>query len=68
MSRKIFVGGISWDTTEEDLKGFFGQFGEVSHVQIKYDHFTGRSRGFAFVEFLNPDSCHQVSHFLSIFI
>jgi len=58
-SRKIFVGGIGWDTSEEDLKSFFGQFGEVAHVQVKYDHFTGRSRGFAFVEFTNGDACRE---------
>uniref|UniRef100_A0A915JRV6 RRM domain-containing protein n=1 Tax=Romanomermis culicivorax TaxID=13658 RepID=A0A915JRV6_ROMCU len=57
--KKIFVGGISWDTTEEDLKNFFSQFGEVSNVQIKYDHFTGRSRGFAFVEFSMPEACQK---------
>lgn len=57
--RKIFVGGIGWDTSEDDLKSFFGQFGEVAHVQVKYDHFTGRSRGFAFVEFTNGDACRE---------
>lgn len=63
-SRKIFVGGIGWDTSEDDLKSFFGQFGEVAHVQVKYDHFTGRSRGFAFVEFTNGDACREVSALL----
>jgi len=57
--KKIFVGGIGWDTTDEDLKSYFGQFGEVAHVQVKYDHFTGRSRGFAFVEFTNGDACSE---------
>jgi len=56
-SRKIFVGGIGWDTSDEDLKTYFGQYGEVAHVQVKYDHFTGRSRGFAFVEFATGEGC-----------
>lgn len=57
--KKIFVGGISWDTTDEHLRNYFSQFGEVSNVQIKYDHYTGRSRGFAFIEFATPEACQK---------
>ncbi|KRZ12243.1 RNA-binding protein squid [Trichinella zimbabwensis] len=57
--RKIFVGGISWDTNENDLTNHFNQFGDVVHVQVKYDHYTGRSRGFAFVEFATADACKK---------
>lgn len=46
----IYVGNISWDMTEEDLKGAFEPHGQVSSVKIITDKFTGRSRGFAFVE------------------
>jgi RNA recognition motif-containing protein len=46
----IYVGNISWDMTEEDLKGAFEPHGEVSSVKIITDKFTGRSRGFGFVE------------------
>ncbi len=46
----IYVGNISWDLTEEDLKGAFEPHGQVSSVKIITDKFTGRSRGFAFVE------------------
>jgi len=49
--RKIFVGGLSPDTTEDDLKQYFGKFGEVSSAVVKYDKMTGVSRGFAFVSF-----------------
>ncbi|KRZ37019.1 RNA-binding protein squid [Trichinella pseudospiralis] len=56
---KIFVGGISWDTNENDLTNHFNQFGDVVHVQVKYDHYTGRSRGFAFVEFATADACKK---------
>ncbi|XP_003375796.1 RNA-binding protein squid [Trichinella spiralis] len=57
--RKIFVGGISWDTNENDLTNHFNQFGDVVHVQVKYDHYTGRSRGFAFVEFATAEACKK---------
>jgi len=55
--RKIFVGGIGCDVTNEDLQQFFSQFGEVSQAQVKIDRATGRSRGFAFVEFATAEAC-----------
>ncbi|MDD3647379.1 MAG: RNA-binding protein [Candidatus Dojkabacteria bacterium] len=48
---KVFVGGISWDTTEEGLKEFMGQAGEVVEAKIIKDKFSGRSKGFGFVTF-----------------
>lgn len=47
--RKLFVGGLPQECTQEDLKEYFGQFGELERVQLKMDPTTGRSRGFAFV-------------------
>lgn len=55
--RKIFVGGIAYDVTNEDLSEHFGQYGEVAQAQVKYDRNTGRSRGFAFVEFTTGEAC-----------
>lgn len=55
--RKIFVGGIAYDVTNDDLSNHFSQYGEVSQAQVKFDRTTGRSRGFAFVEFATVDSC-----------
>jgi len=46
----IYVGNISWDLTEGDLKSTFEPHGQVSSVKIITDKFTGRSRGFGFVE------------------
>ncbi|MBN1695305.1 RNA-binding protein [candidate division WOR-3 bacterium] len=46
----IYVGNISWDLTEEDLKGAFEAHGKVSSAKIVTDKYTGRSRGFGFVE------------------
>lgn len=50
MAAKLFVGGLSWDTTEESLRALFAQVGTVSSAQIITDKFTGKSRGFGFVE------------------
>lgn len=55
--RKIFVGGIAYDVTSEDLSEYFSQFGDVAQAQVKYDRNTGRSRGFAFVEFTTGEAC-----------
>jgi cold-inducible RNA-binding protein len=53
MSTKLFVGSISWNTTDEMLKEHFSQAGEVASANIVTDRETGRSRGFGFVEFAN---------------
>jgi RNA recognition motif-containing protein len=50
VSKKLYVGNISFDTTSDDLVQAFGQFGTVLGAQIVSDRETGRSRGFAFVE------------------
>ncbi len=46
----IYVGNISYSTSEDDLKELFGQYGEVTSVKIITDRETGRSKGFGFVE------------------
>ena len=50
MASKLYVGGLSFDTTEQDLKTFFEQAGTVESVAIVSDRYSGRSRGFGFVE------------------
>jgi RNA recognition motif-containing protein len=50
MSAKLFVGNLSYQATEEDLREFFQQAGTVESVRIVTDQFTGRPRGFGFVE------------------
>ena len=47
---KIYVGNLSYDVTEEDLEQEFAAFGEVTSVSIVTDRYTGRPRGFGFVE------------------
>ncbi len=46
----IYIGNLNWSTTEDELRGLFSQFGEVSSINIVNDKFTGRSKGFGFVE------------------
>ena len=50
MEIKVYVGGLSYDTTEEGLSTLFSQAGTVKSVHIATDRETGRSRGFGFVE------------------
>jgi RNA recognition motif-containing protein len=50
MSKKIYVGNLSWNTTESDLSNLFAQYGEVISAHIITDRDTNRSKGFGFVE------------------
>jgi cold-inducible RNA-binding protein len=50
MGKKIYVGNLSFQTTETDLTDMFGEVGQVESVQIITDRDTGRSKGFAFVQ------------------
>jgi len=50
MATKLFVGNLTYNTTENELQDYFGQAGTVISVNIMQDRATGRSRGFAFIE------------------
>jgi RNA recognition motif-containing protein len=50
MNKKLFVGGLPYATTDEELKTHFAQAGNVISAQIVMDRMTGRSKGFGFVE------------------
>ena len=50
MSKKLYVGNLSFSTTSDDLVALFGEYGPVTSAQVVADRDTGRSRGFAFVE------------------
>jgi len=58
--RKLFIGGLSWETTEKDLREYFSKFGSIESLTLKTDPTTGRSRGFAFIVFTENSSLDQV--------
>lgn len=51
---KLFIGGISWETTEEKLKEYFDNYGDVLQTVVMREKTTGRPRGFGFVVFSDP--------------
>ncbi|KAF2821666.1 RNA-binding domain-containing protein [Ophiobolus disseminans] len=57
---KMFIGGLNWETTEESLKEYFSQYGEVSECTVMRDSATGRSRGFGFLTFRDPKCVNTV--------
>ena len=58
MAKNIYVGNLSWGTTEEILRETFEQYGEVLSARIITDRDTGRSRGFGFVEMEDEDEAN----------
>jgi RNA recognition motif-containing protein len=55
----MYIGNLAHDVTEDDLRNAFSEFGEVSSVKIIIDKFSGRSRGFGFVEMPNNSEADQ---------
>nr|XP_036585136.1 heterogeneous nuclear ribonucleoprotein hrp1 [Colletotrichum truncatum]KAF6794904.1 heterogeneous nuclear ribonucleoprotein hrp1 [Colletotrichum truncatum] len=65
--RKMFIGGLNWETTDQSLRDYFTQFGEVVECTVMRDSSTGRSRGFGFLTFRDPKTVNVVmvkEHFL----
>lgn len=56
---RLFVGNLSYQTLERDLQDFFSAAGVVTNVNLMLDKFTGKSRGFAFVEFSTPEEAQK---------
>jgi cold-inducible RNA-binding protein len=56
MNTRLYVGNLSFDTTENDLQDMFAPFGPVSDVNLITDRMSGRSRGFAFVTMATPEA------------
>jgi RNA recognition motif-containing protein len=55
MAKKLFIGGLSWDTTDEGLRQAFASYGEITEAKVITDRDTGRSRGFGFVTFAQDE-------------
>jgi cold-inducible RNA-binding protein len=56
---RLFVGNLSYQTLEQDLQDYFSQAGSVTSVNLMMDKFTGKSRGFAFVELASAEEANK---------
>ena len=56
---RLFVGNLSFQTMEQDLQDYFSQAGSVTSVNLMFDKFTGKSRGFAFVELASSEEANK---------
>jgi RNA recognition motif-containing protein len=56
---RLFVGNLSYQTMENDLKEYFSQAGVVTSVNLMLDKVTGKSRGFAFIEFATAEEANK---------
>ena len=65
MNNKLFVGGLSWDTTEESLRAFFAAVGTVVSAVIITDRYSGKSKGFGFVEMSTPEEAEKAKQELN---
>ena len=59
MAKRIYVGNLSFQTTETDLSAMFAEIGQVESVQIITDRDTGRSKGFGFVEMVDDAAAEK---------
>jgi len=59
MGRKLYVGGLSFETTDAELKTLFEQAGTVESATVIIDRFSGRSKGFGFVEMATDAAARQ---------
>ncbi|CAG7827542.1 unnamed protein product, partial [Allacma fusca] len=57
---KMFIGGLSWQTSPESLREYFSKYGEITEVMVMKDPTTRRSRGFGFVTFSDPAAVDKV--------
>jgi len=65
MEKRLYVGNLSYNSTEDDLKALFQQAGTVVSCQLMLDKFTSRSRGFAFVEMETPEEANKAVELLN---
>jgi len=59
MSKKLFVGNLSWDTNDDSLNTAFSPFGEITEATVISDRHSGRSRGFGFVTFVDDEAADK---------
>ena len=63
----VYVGNLSYDLSEDDLKTAFEEYGEVSSAKIIFDRYSGRSKGFGFVVFKNRADALKAKSWLKNF-
>jgi RNA recognition motif-containing protein len=56
MAKKVYVGNLSYHTNEDALRTLFAEFGDIESINVVTDRYTGRSRGFAFVEMATEEA------------
>lgn len=59
MGKKLFVGGLSWNTDDNGLRDAFARFGSIDEAKVITDRETGRSRGFGFITFADEDAASR---------
>ena len=59
MTKNLYVGNLSYDTTEDTLRTLFTEYGQIESVRLISDRYTGRSRGFAFVEMSTEQAAQE---------
>src|SRR5687767_11844625 len=59
MAKKLFIGGLAWSATDDDLRQSFERFGELAEAKVVIDRATGRSKGFGFVTFVDDQGADE---------
>jgi RNA recognition motif-containing protein len=59
MTQNLFVGNLSYETTEDTLRTLFAEFGQIESARLITDRYTGRSKGFAFVEMSTEQAAEE---------
>ena len=59
MAKKVYCGNLSYDTTDDSLRQAFADYGEVASVNIITDRYSGRSKGFGFVEMATDEAAQE---------
>ena len=65
MSKKLYVGNLNFRATADEIRALFATYGEVQDVSVVTDRYSGRSRGFSFVEMSSDDAANKAREALN---